>query len=158
MTLLATIYASAPADEPIAATLELRRTSAPPRYLCVGYENIEATLETAEVVTFVGTAMGVAMPGDAGELEFAVDNVVGDAQAFVDGAISAGESVTMVYRLYRLADLSAPIDGPLALPVIGGAFEGASLQVKGVLHDLLNTGFPRQRYTAEFAPGVRYAG
>jgi hypothetical protein len=161
MTILATIYASAPADEVILHALELRHPTAPSTYICGGFADVTATLETGEAVLFRGMAIDVALPPEDASgnqsLMFAIDNVVDAAQGFIDSAMEAGGEVVLVLRKYLMSDLSQPAELPLEMPVIGGAFEGSTLQVRAALHDLLNTAWPRERYTADYSPGVRYA-
>jgi len=49
------------------------------------------------------------------------------------------------------------LDAPLVMPCAGGAFKDGQFQAQARVNDWLNRGWPRARYTAEFAPGLRYA-
>lgn len=159
-TVLRTLYASAPAAEMLIPTIEIRHASMPTQYLTVGFSNVAAVLEDATPVTFIATGMDISLPEkDASgnqSLVFAIDNITGEAQRFVDMALEAGGEMLLIYREYLASDLSAPASTPKTLNIIGGSFEGGTFQAEASYYDMLNTAWPRDRYTADFAPGIKY--
>lgn len=158
MTILDTVYASAPTDEVLIATLEI--LTAEPQRICSGFDDITVTLETSEQVTFLARGIDVALPtkdtSGNQSLTFAIDNVAGVAQAQIDAALEAGTKVLVVYRSYLASDLTAPAEPPLTMTLVGGVMEGSRLEIQAAYYDLLNTAWPRDRYTVEFAPGLKY--
>lgn len=160
MSLLATVYASAPAGVVLIPTLEIRSAAFPTIRVCAGFEDITVTLETGQQVTFEDGGIDVSLPArdTSGQqtLNFAVDNVTGIAQQRIDSALQQGVKVEVVYRDYLSTDLSTPASPPLVMTLIGGMLEGGTVQFQASYFDLLNTAWPRERYTVEFAPGLRY--
>jgi hypothetical protein len=160
MTILRTLYASAPASEVLIPTIEIRHASMPTVYLTVGFKDVTATLEDASTVTFIATGMDISLPEkDASgnqSLIFAIDNITGEAQRFVDTALEAGGEMLLIYREYLASDLTTPASTPKTLNIIGGTFEGGTFQAEASYYDMLNTAWPRDRYTADFAPGIKY--
>ena len=132
----------------------------PSVYLTVGFKDVTATLETSATVTFIACGMDIALPDkDASgnqSLMFAIDNITGEAQRFVDDALTAGGEMLLIYREYLASDLSTPVSVPKTLNIIGGTFEGGTFQAEASYYDMLNTAWPRDRYTADFAPGIKY--
>lgn len=153
-------YASAPDGQVIIRTLEILPPTSEPIRVCTGYEDQELALETGETVTFTAGPLQIADPkkDTSGQqnLRFAIANVTGVAQAAVDEALESGEEVPVIYRVYLDTDLSAPAALPYEMTLVGGGFDGIMLNVEASYYDLLNTQWPRDRYTAEFAPGLRY--
>lgn len=160
MTILARIYASAPADEILLPTLEIACDVRDSIYTCGGFEDQTVTLETGEQRTFVASALSVSLPprNASGQqnLNFAVQNVTGEAQQFVDAALEAGVPIRVIFRIYTLGDLSAPQEPPLKLVAKTPKFQSGTLQVTASYADIIGRAWPRRRYTATFAPGLRY--
>lgn len=158
MTILANVYASAPTAEVIIPTLEI--LTATPQRICGGFEDVTVTLETDETVTFLGAGIDISLPAadTSGQqtLAFSIDNVTGEAQAQIDAALELDQRVTIIYRPYLASDLSAPSEPPIRMTLVGGGFEGGHLELQAAYYDLLNTAWPRELYTAEFAPGLKY--
>lgn len=161
MTAIATLYASGSEKVWIIPTLELRCPAWPgPIYICAGFDDVVATLETGSKVTFTAAAFDVALPkrDNSGNqsLTFAIDNVTGVAQQLIDQALEARQKITMVFRIFLSSDLSAPAEKPYRMSVLSGVMEGASVQLQAGYYDLINLGWPRRRYTLDFAPCLRY--
>ncbi len=157
--LLEVVYASAPVDEIIHHTIELI-SSKGTRRLVQGYEDLVATLETGSQVTFARSFFAVSLPQKsikgAQELQFQIDNVSGDAMAFIEAAMEAGSRVTVVYRAYLGSNLSAPSETPMRLTVTASSVDVKSASLRATFHDLVNAPWPKRRYTAAFAPGLIY--
>lgn len=158
MTILSTVYASAPAAEVIIPTLEIRTPT--PIYTCAGFEDQEVTLEDGTDVTFTASGLDVSLPArnDTGQqtLTFAIENVTGIAQREIELAIENGSRIPVIYRPYLSSDLSAPAEAPIKLNLSGADFRGSTVQVTCSYQDPINTAWPRLRYTADFAPGLVY--
>src|SRR5690625_3932831 len=108
MSILETVYASAPAAEVLIPTLEIKHPAIPTIRTCAGFENHTVTLETGEVVTFEASGLDVSLPerSDRGQqnLAFAIENVTGQAQDAIDRALDAGGQIEVIYRLYLASD------------------------------------------------------
>ncbi|KAF0804936.1 hypothetical protein A6D6_02700 [Alcanivorax xiamenensis] len=158
--ILSTVYASAPAGQVIIYTLDIRVAGMDPILICNGFEDVTATLETSEEVTFEAGNLSVALPkrDDSGQqtLRFGLWNVNGRAQEVVSAALESGEEVPILYREFLASDLSVPAAGPVQFVMLGGQFEGLELQTEGGYYDILNQAYPRERYTQLNAPGIRY--
>ena len=153
-------YASAPTDQALIRTLEISPAGAEPIRVCAAFKDLDLTLETGETFTFRGTHMDLAEPSKntSGQqsLKFAFANVTAEAQETVEAALESGQPVTVTFRVYLSSDTGAPANKPYVMTMTGGTFEGLMVQVEASYYDLLNTAWPRLRYTAEFAPGLRY--
>lgn len=159
MTMVAVWYASAPTDEVAIASLEINVPGHDPIRICNGYEDQWLGIDGVYRF-FEAGSLSVALPAKntTGQqtLSFGVPGVNGIAQRYVDDALEAGEVVTMTYRMYLVSDKSAPAERPRVMTVVGGGFEGADATFEGSYYDLLNSAWPRERYTVESAPGVQY--
>ncbi|MGX1022524.1 hypothetical protein AB7M33_005200 [Pseudomonas sp. Y3 TE3536] len=160
MTAIATLYASG-GKAWIIPTLELRCPAWPaPIYLCAGFDDVVATLETGAKVKFTASAFDAALPkrDDSGSqtLTFAIDNVTGVAQQLIDKALEARQKITLVFRIFLSSDLSAPAEKPYRMTVLSGFMEGASVQLQAGYTDYINLAWPRRKYTLSFAPCLRY--
>lgn len=160
MSLIEQVYASAPSDQVLLPTLEILVTGEDPIRVVAAYEDLTATLETAETVTFKAGPFEYREPSKdtrgQQNLTFAIANVTGDAQRAVEAAIESGEEVPINYRVFLSSDLTAPAQAPYKMTLRGGTFEGLMVQVEAGYFDLLNHQWPRHRYTADFSPGLRY--
>ncbi|WP_110640992.1 DUF1833 family protein [Salinicola sp. CPA57] len=160
MTILARVYAAAPADEILLPTLEVASEGQASIYTCGGFEDQLVTLETAQQVPFLASALSVSLPprNNSGQqnLNFAMQNVTGEAQRFVDFAIEAGAPIYVIFRVYLLSDLSAPQEPPLRMVAKTPKFQNGTLQVTASYADIIGMAWPRRRYTAAFAPGLKY--
>lgn len=144
----------------ILTTLELTCSAwAEPVRICDGFEDQTVTLETAAPATFTAAGIDVSLPEKSSRggavLNFAIDNVTGEAQRLLDEAFAAQSQVDLTLRTYLAGNLSAP-EEVLTLIVRGGTMQGASAQIQAAFFDLINTSWPRNLYTAEFAPGLKY--
>lgn len=158
MSLLSKAYASA-IDE-IIRTLEIKPSGSSPIRVCTGYQDLTLTLEDASQEGFVAGPVDVREPKKSTDgrqiLRFAIANVTSTAQEAVEQALESGGEVPVIYRKYLASDLSAPADNPLEMVMVGGNFDGLMLNIEASYMDPLNTAWPRDRYTADRAPGLRY--
>lgn len=159
MTILSVVYASAPTDEVIIGSLEI---------LVPGLEPLRVAADFEDHLLGVGGVMqlfeqgplSIALPARDTKgnqtLRFGVSGVSGRAQRYVDAALESGEPATMIYREYLASDPTTPARRPITLTIVGGSFEGPDAVFEGAYYDLLNSAWPRERYTSETAPGIRY--
>lgn len=158
--LLATVYASAPTDRVLIQTLEIAVSGQPIVYVCNGFQDIEATLESSETVVFEAGNMTIQLPevGDGGNqsLTFSVWNIGPRNQRLVEAALESGDPVSIVYREYLHDDLSAPAASPLPFVLASGSFQREVLSLEASYFDILNISWPRERYTSINAPGIKY--
>ena len=160
MTSLNIIYASSPSADLLIPTLEFKNEEAGVIRLAQSFNNVTATTELAETVTFIESAWEVSLPNkDAtGQqtLQFQICNVTGEAQRFIDDCLKSGKQTSVTYREFYADDLSAPATVPIKMTLRGGSAEGVTVGIEAGYFDLLNVGWPRFRYTPEFAPGLKY--
>jgi len=160
MSLIETVYASAPSDQVILPTLEILVPGEDPIRVVAAYEDLTATLETNETVTFQAGPFEYKEPSKNTNgqqmLTFAIANVTGEAQKAVEAALESGVQVPVNYRVYLSSDLSAPAKQPYKMILRGGTFEGMMVMVEAGYFDLLNHMWPRRRYLASEFPGLRY--
>ena len=161
MTILETVYASG--GDIIIDTLELTCPAWEESILiCNGFENQDCIDENGRALTFIAAGIQVALPkkdnSGAQNLTFAIDNVGGEAQSLIDEAIESGERVTLIYRAFLASDKTTPAEPPYRMTVLSGSIRGTVIQIQAGFFDLLNTAWPRDKYTATFAPGLKYLG
>lgn len=160
MSIIETVYASAPSEHIILATLEILVPGQDPIRVVADYEDLTAKLENGQEVTFQAGPFEYKEPSKNTDgqqtLTFAIANVTGEAQKAVEAALEADVEVPIIYRVYLSTDLTAPATKPYKMIMRGGSFEGMMVQIEAGYYDLLNTAWPRLRYTAENAPGLRY--
>ena len=159
MTILEQVYASG--GDTIIYTLELACTAwDAPILLCEGFEDQHCITEDGRPLTFMASGIAVALPkktnSGAQNLTFAIDNVTGEAQRKIDAALEAEKKVFITLRTYLDSDRTAPAENPYRAVVLGGKIKGASVQITAGFFDVINTAFPRDLYTVNFAPGIRY--
>lgn len=160
MSLLEEVYASAPAGSLIIPSLEVNVPGQAPVRICCGFEDQMLGTETGFYM-FEAGSLSISLPNKNAtglqSLSFGVANVNGDVQRKVDAALEADGEVIITYREYLESDKSAPARRPYVMTLRGGTFERGEVQFEAGYYDTLNTAWPRERYTAENSPGIRYA-
>ena len=159
MTAIKTVYASAPTDEVIIGTLEIIAPGLEPFRISSDFEDhyfgVDGVLQL-----FEQGPLSIALPSKDTKgnqtLSFGVSGVSGRAQRYVDAALESGEPAKMIYREYLVSDPMTPARRPIEMTINGGYFEGADAVFEGGYYDLLNSAWPRERYTSITAPGIRY--
>ena len=159
MSILETVYASG--GDIIINTIELSCDAwASSIFICGGFENQTCVDENGREITFTAAGISVALPKKnntgAQSLTFAIDNITGEAQQLIDEALEAEERVILTFRAFLASDKSVPADTPYRMTVLSGDMQGTVVQVQAGFFDLLNTAWPRDKYTAAFAPGLKY--
>lgn len=159
MTILERVYASRPVDEVLISTLEIQISGQEPLRYCADFVDHEFGVDGV-MQTFQGISLSVSLPAvnTSGQqtVTFAVPAFDGQAQRYVDMALESGERVPIIYREYLMSDPSQPARRPYVMTLVGGSFEDGMAQFQAAYYDLLNAAWPRERYTAETAPGIKY--
>lgn len=131
-------------------------------YLVKAYYDVVATIENGEKVTFSAAGIDVALPkrntDGTQDLQFAVSNIFGEVSKVVRQALNSGLAGTLIYRRYVSSDLGAPAERPYSLVIKSGQWNNTDAQIIAGYADVLDTAWPRFRYTLPFAPGLRYLG
>ena len=161
--ILQTVYASAPSNQIPIHTLTLEAPSLPDGVLrwVQGSEDVSMGLENnGGIVLYKALPFGVSLPDKSlrgnQDLQFQLDNITGEALEHVNSVIDAGEKIKVVYRVYLDSDKSAPAEQPIVMTATSMSADYKSVQVIADFHDFLNKAWPSLRYTAEFAPGLKY--
>jgi hypothetical protein len=145
----------------IIRTLELVCDAwAEPVFICTGFSDITAVTEDARTVTFIGANIDIALASKNNKgnqtLAFAVDNTTGEVSQRVDAAIEAKARVTAIYRTYLSGNLLAPAEKPYVLTLLSGSIQGVEAQLQTGFFNMIGVAWPRELYTVNFAPGLRY--
>lgn len=163
---LAEAYASAPVDEIIYHTLELRHSAfASPIRVARDHVTLAATLEAdaplnpGEEVNFAGYGFDLKPPDVTGEasptLGIEIDNVSREIVAAVESATLTTDLIEATYRAYLASDLTAPQnDPPLTLTISRVSCDLMRVSASAGFDDLSNRRFPAATYTADDYPGL----
>lgn len=158
MTILNRLYASS-GPEVIIETLQIN-IGDEVHYLCNGFEDITATTENGDTVEFKACAMDVALPArnDDGtqDLKFALCNVDGKVSTAIRNTINNLSSASLTYRSFISTDLAAPASVPYTLAIKNGSWTATEAQITAGYMNVLDTAWPRNRYTLNGFPGLRY--
>lgn len=155
MSILAEIYASNPSDDFIIHALEIVLNENESVRVCTGFED-----KLLSGKHYEAGSISVSLPKrtNTGQqtLTFGLWNISGIAQDYVTRALEAYEVVYVTYYQYLNSDLDNPVDQTQKMPIVGGSFSGITARFEASFHDLLNTAFPRERFTSETAPAIQY--
>lgn len=129
-------------------------------YLTKGWDDITATLETGEIVTFTACGMDIAKPArnadGVQDLRFAISNISGVVSTQIRAALEAKVEMVATFRLYLSTDLLAPAQRPFSVVVKGGQWTATEVQITAGFMNVLDTAWPRDRYVLSKHPGLRY--
>lgn len=158
MTVLDRLYASG-GSEVIIETLQIT-VGSDVYWLTKGWEDITATLEDGRVVTFIACGIDIALPArnadGTQDLKFAIGNVDGIVSTAIRAALDDLSDSYLTYRCYISKDLSAPTSNPYVLAVKSGYWTATEVQITAGYMNVLDTAWPRYRYTLPNFPGLRY--
>lgn len=159
MTILNRLYASS-GSEVIIYTLQIN-VGDDVYYLTKGWDDITATLEDGETnVTFIASAIDVALPArnadGTQDLKFAICNINGEVSTSIRKALDNHDVSSVTYRKYISTDLSAPATRPFTMTGKGGYWTALEVQITAGYMNVLDTAWPRYRYTLPNFPGLRY--
>lgn len=129
-------------------------------YLCKGWDDITARLETGELVTFTACAMNVSKPAKNADgvqdLRFALSNLNGVVSNEIRQAIAARTPMRATLRTYLSTDLNAPSQRPFEVVIKGGQWTAVEVQITAGFMNILDTAWPRNLYNLTDHPGLRY--
>ncbi|MFK3846603.1 DUF1833 family protein [Stenotrophomonas sp. NPDC078853] len=158
MSVLSTLYASGGAAV-IHDTLQI--DIGPVRHLLTrGWEDIAVVTEAGAALTFTACGMDVAVPArnadGTQDLNFALTNIDGVVSAAIREALKNKQEIRVTYRKYISTDLAAPAERPYTLKVKSGQWSATEVQITAGYMNILDTAWPRERYTLSKQPGLRY--
>ena len=129
-------------------------------WLVENFEDITAVTETGTSVKFEAAAMAVALPArnkdGTQDLQFVISNIDGIVSTAIRNALANLDSGTLIMRQYVSTDLSLPSAPPLVFQIKDGYWKATEVQIKAGFRNILDTAWPRYRYTLPVFPGLRY--
>lgn len=158
MTILNRLYASS-GLEVIIETLQIN-IGDDVHYLCKGYDDITATTENGDVITYQACGIDIALPArnsdGTQDLVFAICNVDGVVSTRIRDALDDLQNASLTYRNYVSTDLNAPASPPNTLAIKSGYWTATQVNITAGYMNILDTAWPRYRYTLNHFPGLRY--
>ncbi|CAM6778559.1 DUF1833 domain-containing protein [Leclercia adecarboxylata] len=158
ISVLNRLYASS-GEEVILDTLQIN-VGGQSYWLTRGWDDITVTLETGAQATFTGSAIDVALPArnsdGTQDLKFAISNIDGVVSTAIRNALDNLSNASLTFRRYISNDLSAPASPPFTLAVKEGSWTATEVQITAGYMNILDTAWPRFRYTLPLFPGLRY--
>jgi hypothetical protein len=163
---LAEAYASAPADEVILHTLEIRHpTFTTPIRVVRDHHDFTCTLEAdapedgGAEVTFVAMAFDFILPevskATSPEIEISLDNISGEIIGYLDSAAQTADLIEVTYRPYLASDTTGPqMNPPLTLVIRSVTADVFRVRARAGYADLSNRKFPNEVYDAERFKGL----
>lgn len=169
---LAEAYASAPADEVVFDTLEIRHPSfvddaGQPTAIrvVIGYEDIEARLEPqaplhgGQYVTFIAGAFKFTLPGfeegQVPQLKITLDGVNRQITEHLEASRASKTPIEVTYRPYLSGDLTAPqMDPPINMVLDTVDVDVFQSTGTASMNDVHNWPYPKELYTPERFPGL----
>lgn len=125
-----------------------------------GYEDITAIIEDGSTQTFIASAINIAIPArnadGTQDLKWAIGNIDGSISNAIQKVLDEGEIGVITYRKYISDDLSYPAERPFTLTVKSGTWSAIEAQITAGYMNVLDTAWPRRRYTLPLYPGLRY--
>lgn len=158
MTILNRLYASS-GSEVIIETLQINIGDTV-HYFCKGYDDITALTEYGDSISFKAAGIDIALPDrnsdGTQDLQFAISNIDGEVSTAIRKALANLEIGSLTYRQYVSTDLSAPATVPYTLAIKSGSWTAIQAQITAGYMNVLDTAWPRFRYTLNEFPGLRY--
>ncbi len=158
MTILNRLYASGGA-EVIIDTLQIS-VGDQNYWLTRGWDDITVKLENGADVTFSGSAIDIALPArnsdGTQDLKFAISNIDGVVSTAIRNALDNLANASLTFRRYVSTDLSSPAAPPFTLAIKEGSWTATEVQITAGYMNILDTSWPRYRYTLTDFPGLRY--
>lgn len=152
------LYASG-GDEVIIDTLQIT-VGVQSYWLARGWDDITVTLENGATAAFIGSAIDVALPArnadGTQDLKFAISNIDGAVSMAIRDALDNHHEATLTFRRYVSTDLSAPAVPPFTMSIKEGHWTATEAHITAGYLNILDTAWPRFRYTLPLFPGLRY--
>jgi len=131
-----------------------------PVRMAVSSRDETVTLPSGEVATFVTSGLTINLPSQelsgVQDLVFGIGGVTADVLEKIDDALEAGAPVTATLLQYTQRHRSAPQKKALTLEVTSVKATDESVQGAARARDVINSAFPRLRYTPQNTPGLKY--
>lgn len=152
-------YACAPTNVVALETLQIDHSSFPfPIRLVCDYQDLTATLETGETVTFVRFAYEIqrAEVNAQGvpEVSINIDNASAEIARALDLIADSPDSIPVTMRTFRSDDLSAPAGRNLPGEVIDIQITDLRVTLRIAFGQIANLPFPSELYTPKRFPGL----
>ncbi|HHL8026085.1 TPA: DUF1833 family protein [Escherichia coli] len=129
-------------------------------WLVENFEDVTAVTETGVSVTFQAAAMAVALPArnkdGTQDLQFVISNIDGIVSTTIRNALANLSNGSLIMRQYISTDLNSPASPPMVFQIKDGYWKASEVQIRAGFLNILNTGWPRFRYTLPLFPGLRY--
>lgn len=158
MTIINRLYASS-GPEVIIETLQIVVGDST-YWLTHGYEDISVNLEDGSTQTFIACGIDIALPArnadGTQDLKFAISNIEGVVSTAIRKALPVIKGATLTHRCYTSDDLSAPAFQPYTMSIKSGYWTATEVQVTAGYLNVLDTAWPRFRYTLPLFPGLRH--
>ena len=169
---LAEAYASAPVDDVIVDTLEIRHPSfvdgdGNPTAIRICRDRVDfsayleagAPLNAGQQVTFIACPFDFKLPGiEEGrvpQLEIKIDNVDRSITASIEMAYQQQAPIEVTYRPYLVSDPSGPqMDPPINMTLTRVTVNVFTVSGTATLNDVHNWPFPGRTYTPADFPGL----
>jgi len=163
-TLLQTVYSTAPPDALLLETIEIRVPGLQPLRYVDGFKdmNLGTTGGTGTPVYPVFTAANISIDlpkvsaGGNQTLKFGFAGSADIAEPYIRAALESTAPSVLIYRQYLSSDIRKPCRTPYTMTIVGGEIKGGDVIFEAAYMDMLNLAWPRERYTSESAPGIRY--
>ena len=159
-------YASAPSDEVILFTVEMRHPNfTQPLRVVRDFHNLTARLEDdapanpGEMVTFLGYPFDIKPPDmdeyGKPELTITIDNVGREVMNYIEQAVKSRAVIDVTYRLYLASDLTGPQNNPpMTMQVNTFTATPKSITMVASFVDLSAKAFPKFKYSLEQVPSL----
>ncbi|TCL06916.1 DUF1833 family protein [Sodalis ligni] len=158
MTVLDRLYASS-GSEVIVETLQIF-VGNNTYWLTKGWDDITAKLEGGTTQTFTACGIDIALPArnadGTQDLKFAISNIDGKVSTAIRNALADLSTAKIIYRNFISTDLTAPASRPFTLTIKSGYWTATEVQITAGYMNILDTAWPRYRYTLPEHPGLRY--
>lgn len=158
MTILDRLYASG-GGEVIIDTLQIT-VGGQNYWLTRGWDDITVTLENGAQETFLASAIDVALPArnadGTQDLKLAISNVDGVVSTAIRNALDNLNDASLTFRRYISTDLSGSASPPFTMAVKEGYWTATQVLITAGYMNILDTAWPRYRYTLPVFPGLRY--
>lgn len=165
-TLLQTVYSTAPPDALLLETIEIRVPNLHPLRYVDGFEDrrLGWVLGSGAGITlypvFTAANISIDLPkvsaGGNQTLKFGFAGSADIAEPYIRAALESTAPSVLIYRQYLSSDIRKPCRTPYTMTIVGGEIKGGDVIFEAAYMDMLNLAWPRERYTSESAPGIRY--
>lgn len=163
-TFLQTVYSTAPPNALLLETIEIQVPNLQPLRYVDGFEDMQLGTTvgagTPAYSAFTAANISIDLPkvsaGGNQTLKFGFAGAADIAEPYIRAALESATPSVLIYRQYLASDLSKPCRTHYTMTIVGGEIKGGDVIFEAAYMDMLNLAWPRERYTSESAPGIRY--